>query len=392
MALLVFGSCSSPQPDEMRRGTPALSIKWKKLGQLPGKPAGQNKTARLGLAGPVTGITGDYLIIGGGSNFPQGLPWEGGVKRYYSQLYIYELRKNPDTTTLVSTAVHLPYQIGYPACVSTDKAVLVAGGENSQGPLDKVLRITMDEGNPTPRITELPPLPQPSTAGMAAALGDKLYFAGGNTAAGTSDQFLVLDLRNTDLGWHPLPNLPQSIGFGVMYAYPRTGELFIASGRKRIAGARTPFFSSLFVFNTTKNSWQRKADLPYPVSAATGIRFQDKLFIFGGDPGETFHLTEDLLLKIAGAKDSLQKKALVAQKDNLQMHHPGFTDQILIYDPSTDKWARAGKLSHPAQVTTTAIPWQDGVIIPCGEIRAGVRYPDIIEGTIQVSDNNPISE
>lgn len=381
--MAMAASCSNPQPGTAG-GTP-VSIQWKKLGELPGDLNQDAPKTNPGLAGPVAGITGNYLIVGGGSNFPDGLPWQGGTKTYYAKLYTYRLEQSGplDTAILTNIESQLPYQAGYPACVSTDQGIVVAGGENLQGPLNKVSLISLSAAKDSLLIRPLPDLPEASSGGMIAVLDSKLYFAGGNNASGsTSTAFLSLDLKDTSEGWQPLPDLPQPIGFGVLYAAPDTHTLYLASGRKANPHARTSFFSSLFAFSTQSQSWHKKADLPYSVSAATGVRFQNKLLLFGGDQGETFHKTEDLLIKIADAKDSRQKQELIQQKNNLQQHHPGFTHQVLSYDIDQDRWELAGKLPFASQVTTTAISWGDKVIIPCGEIRAGVRYPDIIEAVL----------
>ena len=385
-------SCNNGNHRPNNGAGPAISIKWKKLGALPGSHLQQTLTAHPGLAGPVTGITGNFLVVGGGSNFPGGLPWQGGTKTYYDTLYVYALHptdhttagKTGDSAVLTDIAAHLPYAAGYPACVSLPEGIVIAGGENKQGPLRNVSLITLSPAKDSITIRALPDLPEASSGAMITAIGTTLYFAGGNTANGkTSSRFLSLDLKDTSGGWQQLPDLPQPTSFGVLYADPDANTLYLAGGRKANPQARTSFFASLFSFSVQTQSWHKKADLPYSVSAATGVRSQNKLLLFGGDQGETFHKTEDLLLKIAAAKDNNEKELFIRQKNKLQQQHPGFTHQILAYDIDRDSWDLAGELPFASQVTTTAISWGNKVIIPCGEIRAGVRYPDIIEAWLK---------
>ena len=54
------------------------SIQWDIAGVLP-----STNGKALGFAGPVVGVSNDVLIVGGGSNFPDSMPWLGGKKRYY---------------------------------------------------------------------------------------------------------------------------------------------------------------------------------------------------------------------------------------------------------------------------------------------------------------------
>ncbi|MBK7637754.1 MAG: hypothetical protein IPJ13_28305 [Saprospiraceae bacterium] len=60
-----------------QKATKIFTLKWDTITALPhdnrGKP-------NIGIAGPVTGIVGDVLIIAGGANFPDNPPWTGGKK------------------------------------------------------------------------------------------------------------------------------------------------------------------------------------------------------------------------------------------------------------------------------------------------------------------------
>src|SRR5690606_33706115 len=44
-----------------------------------------------GLAGVFSGIIEDNLILLGGANFPDKLPWEGGMKKWWTTFYSYNL-------------------------------------------------------------------------------------------------------------------------------------------------------------------------------------------------------------------------------------------------------------------------------------------------------------
>lgn len=49
-------------------------LDWTELPELPELPA------QLGVAGPFAGVSNDALIVAGGTNFPNGAPWDGGGK------------------------------------------------------------------------------------------------------------------------------------------------------------------------------------------------------------------------------------------------------------------------------------------------------------------------
>jgi solute:Na+ symporter, SSS family len=48
---------------------------------LPELPPNSGFNTQPGLAGPYTGMDDGVLIVAGGANFPDKLPWEGGQKR-----------------------------------------------------------------------------------------------------------------------------------------------------------------------------------------------------------------------------------------------------------------------------------------------------------------------
>ena len=63
------------------------------------------------------------------------------------------------------------------------------------------------------------------------------------------------------------------------------------------------------------------------------------------------------------------------------MEHPGFPASILSYNTVTDRWAEAGSLPLDgtfAPVTTPVVFWDGKVILPTGEIKPGVRSPQVL--------------
>src|SRR5690349_12208619 len=75
----------------------AQQIKWKVAATIP-PPPGANQ--QYGLAGTWAGINNDVLLIGGGANFPDGMPWLGGKKKYYSDVYAFRKKKNGSLTAI----------------------------------------------------------------------------------------------------------------------------------------------------------------------------------------------------------------------------------------------------------------------------------------------------
>src|SRR3954449_8125939 len=61
-------------------------IGWTVDAMLP-LPKGDDK--QPGLAGAWAGVNNDALIVAGGANFPDAMPWLGGKKRYQANVYVF---------------------------------------------------------------------------------------------------------------------------------------------------------------------------------------------------------------------------------------------------------------------------------------------------------------
>ena len=68
-----------------------LELQWTVAAELP--VTGNGQTA-LGFAGMVAGVYSNKLIIAGGANFPDAMPWNGGKKKYYDDVYVYVKKGN----------------------------------------------------------------------------------------------------------------------------------------------------------------------------------------------------------------------------------------------------------------------------------------------------------
>ena len=124
--------------------------------------------------------------------------------------------------------------------------------------------------------------------------------------------------------------------------------------------------------------------MPYALSAGTGVWWnKDQIVLLGGDRGIVFNQVEKLLVAIANENDAEKKQILINQKNQIQETHPGFSKEILLYAADTNQWKIVGSLNHEIPVTTTAFIWNSKLFIPSGEIKAGVRSPNILQITIQ---------
>lgn len=356
-------------------------IQWEEAGALPYNADG-NPSA--GLAGPVTGISDNVLLVGGGSNFTGGAPWQGGTKKYYHDISVY--KREDDSLVLFKQNLPLPYNVAYSANCSTSKGVVVAGGENAKGAIANVLLLKWDEVKQNIRIEELPALPQTLSAGAVAADGNKIYFAGGQNMRLVSDQLYMLDLNDRSKGWQVIAKLPKPVAYSVAYVQfnGKGKSIYLVGGRKMNVDSTSDLYKDVYQFDLAAQQWSEKASLPYALSAQTGIALgKNDLLVFSGDKGETFHKTEILLMHIAKEKDPAKKRLLIDEKNKLQENHPGFSHEVLVYNTVKDMWQKTDTIPYVSPVTTTALLWNNDIVIPCGEIKAGVRSAKILLGRLK---------
>ncbi len=360
-----------------------IHINWEVAANLPAY-SGNDKP--LGQAGPLAGVHHKVMIIGGGANFPDKAPWLGGKKRYYRDVFVFE----KDATGAINQqeiSFQLPFNTAYGASCSTPQGIVYAGGENESGISDKVILVQWNKETKSIVIKDLPPLPFPVTNAAAACNGHMVYIAGGETPdGGVSTKFLNLDLNNMAPSWKQLHDLPRPLSHAVM-AVQGDGDscsVYVIGGRKRNANGISDLYNSVYSFDLQKAQWHEKKSLPYSLSAGTGVASGSKsILLFGGDKGETFHEAEILIAAINEEKDAAKREELNQQKIEVQSTHPGFSEEVLMYNTVTDEWSVAGYIPFNVPATTTAFKWGNCVIIPSGEIKAGVRTPQILAGKLE---------
>jgi len=355
---------------------------------LPPLPPAAGASIQPGLAGPVAGAQGKYVLLGGGANFENGLPWKGGTKVYRTDMFLLE-RLPEGEFVWTRPAEKLPFPLAYSACLSLPNGIVSLGGENDRGPVDDAVLFGIENGKI--KRHALPSLPRPVTSAAAASIDAKIYLAGGADAAGETDGFLSLDLDRPEKGWMALAPLPEKGSHGVLVSQSdgRESCLYHFGGRRRTADV-TDFSASVWKFAPSTGTWNREGNIfnegkPTALAAGTGLAAGDRfILLFGGDPGILFNRTERLNQAISAASGAAEKRRLLEEKDRLLSGHPGFSRNILAYDTRTKTWLKTGELPGESAVTTVAFLWNGIGVIPSGEIRPGVRTPAVFAFKVRI--------
>lgn len=363
----------------------SLTLHWQLAGKLPAETVGDARATQehKGVAGAVIGWHNNILMVAGGANFPEALPWEGGKKKYHNQIFLFEKREDE----FVSLATHdkLSIPVAYAANCITKYGIAAVGGENENGLLANAFLFKLATEGKAVLVEKLPSLPVPTTSASAVAIDDFIVVLGGETAKGTTADCWKLDLTHLDAGWkkiQPLPT-PLSFAYAGVYGLENNSTIVVLGGRNKTASGTSTFSKAVFSYHPTLDVWIEKASLPYAMSAGTSVSLADEgILLFGGDRGETFSKVEQLLVDIAKAEGK-EKEALVQQKNQLQINHPGFSQEVLLYNPASEKIKTIGTLPYPTTVTTTAVLLNDYIVLPSGEIRAGVRTPNMLMAAIK---------
>jgi SSS family solute:Na+ symporter len=333
---------------------PAQELRWDELPPLPDT---------IGFGGPFAGVHNDALIVAGGANFPDAPPWDDGQKIWYDDIYVLE-----SGASEWRTGWKLKRPLAYGASVSTDQGLVLIGGSDAERVYADVQLLRWNPDDKTVEQNSLPPLPVPSCYHAAALTDDVIYVVAGRRAAdptALTKAFWALDMSEPPetRAWETLDPWPgeariktvaaaQSGGSDQRYVYLFSGEI---PTRDEDGNVSLRYVTESYRFNPdakpAEPAWERVADVPKPVAAGCAIDMgQSHILVFSGSTGR--HVREP------------------------PEEQPEFPPDVLAYNTITDTWTKAGDIPQSV-VTTNAVRWGDGVVIASGEIRPGVRTPQV---------------
>ena len=319
----------------------AFAGEWKQLPSLPDAE---------GFAGSFAGVSNGALLVAGGTNFPGKKPWEGGTKVWYDTVYVLE-----SPTAKWKVAGKLPRPLGYGVSVTYNNGLICAGGSDRDRHYADVFRLEWSNGKL--KTTPLPSLPAPIANCCGAMVGDVLYVAGGiekPDSKATSNRAWQIDLGAKSPKWTEIKTWPGSrrmlaVAAGFKGAFWLIGGVDLTAGSDGTAQRR--YLTDAYRYDPL-NGWKRIADLPHSVVAAPSPAPFDKkgIYLLGGDDGS----------QVATPPDK----------------HRGFGKTSLRYDVTADKWTEAGTIAAPRATLPSAF-WNNSWVLPGGEVRPGIRSPEV---------------
>lgn len=349
-----------------------LALDWEVASTLPNTSNNEN---HIGVAAPIVGVLDKKLVVAGGANFPNGMPWDGGAKTYQKEVYIYDIDNNG--TIKYAKTLAFGDSLAYASNVSYQNKIYSVGGERNGIATADVFTYYL-EGDQLKRQA-LTRLPIALTNGASTIVDNKLYFVGGENADLVSDRIFVLDLNDLEQGWKDFAVLPKALSHTIV-THDNQESLLIIGGRKRNENAASDIYREVYTLNTLTKELSSLAELPEPLAAGTGAFYKGDLYVFGGDNGSTFNEVERIIAAINLSHDKDQKDELITKKNIIQRSHPGFPKRVWRMNMKENNWQPSSALVGDSPVTTTAVLYGNTVIIPSGEIKAGVRTNQILIG------------
>lgn len=318
-----------------------------------------NGTENIGVGGAFSGFIDNNLVIAGGANFPDGMPWEGGVKQWWRRLYFMDISKKDAQWQVIDNA--LPYPLGYGVSIELPDGLLCIGGNDSATCHREVFLIKIKDGNVSIE-NDWPPLPVPLSNMTGVLSNNKIYLLGGQEVmvnAKATHHFFRLDLDNKMKGWESLPSWPGSPRGYAVSASQNNGFdncIYLFSGRDY--DDSNQYFEILedgLEYNPRLMTW-KKLDGEFPVMAGSAIATgANHILLLGGSSS-----------RLPGGYD-----------------HPGFDNHIRLFHTITGTLVEQGLSPYPIPVTLQAIKKGNRIYLPSGEIKPGIRTPQILRGEIQ---------
>ncbi len=275
-------------------------------------------------------LDGKIYVMGGWNN--EAAP--------FGEVQIYDIAANT-----WSVGAPLPEPIHHQGVVAVGGRIYVVGGFgkrfSERAPLDTVHIFDPKTG----AWTKGAPLPSPRGAGIAAAIGTSIYYAGGERrrAPGSPPPKQgshpvyepVADLAVYDTVkdmWTQLP--PMKVARDHAVGGALNGKLYVIGGRDRPVYDLT----AIEEFDPASGAWRERAPMPNGRSGGAGTAMDGKFFVFGGEGNNA-----------------------VAS---------GIFPQAESFDPATNSWIKYADMPLPRH-SQVAIAAGNRIYIPGGAVKRG---------------------
>ena len=319
-----------------------------------------------GVSAPFAGFIGQWMLVGGGCNFPTIAAADGGKKVYYTDVFACNTESDNLTWDLHSD---FSFPIGYGASVETTEGLICIGGMNETSSLKNVFRIGINQQQQL-TIVSLPSLPESIDNATATCIGNQLYVTGGNQGEGGNSLYtfcLDKDTIWTKLSAYPGPKRIQPV------LLASENALYLFGGFQVDQETKEAVISSNFlVYDAKENTWSAPQSIPSmkdgserALVGCAGTRVGDKLLLAGGVNYEIFKAA----LEGKAPKDYMKRPVEWYQ----------FSKDLLVYDVQTKEWTVVPDVEGFNKAGGSLLYHKGSLFMVCGETKPGIRTSEIVK-------------
>lgn len=363
-------------------------FEWSNLPSLPDLGGEPNP----GVAGPFSGVSNGALILAGGANFPEAPPWRGGSKVWWNSIYVLE--NNGGQYRWADAGEQMSRPAAYGVSITVPQGVLCIGGNNADGVVSDISLLRWDATQKRIELRSLAPLPAGFEVTAGAEISGTLYLTGilndQNHFVATPAARLLASSGTVE--WETLPPCPGPPRRFMAYAAQSNGsatQFYLFGGRSDRKEETSQLLRDGYAFDPLKNRWQAVADIPggserLTLMGAPALPYgATTIFVFGGDTGELFRQRNELEIAARKAASFPEKDSLAKVLERSFKDHPGFDRTIYAFNTITNTFHKVGMLPREPAVTTQAILWDDQIVLTSGEIKPGIRTPELWIGKLR---------
>lgn len=325
------------------------SVSFERVLGFPSSEEGIEK----GVSACFAGSFKDNLLMAGGCNFPDKPAAEGGAKRYYRGIYKAQVTDKPVLDWKLIG--HLPVECAYGVSVQLADGLLCIGGNNAKESFSQVLKIGIDAD--TAKVEALPNLPLPMDNFTGCAIGNQVYVYNG-------EHLFVLDLSRNNPVWKE-KTISQKEKISQPVSASIKGKFYVWGGSTAKTEAQD---ATLRISGTCFD------DVETPVPAPMNMD-NEEIFLGGG---AAISLSEELLLALGGVHKDVFLSAVNHPQPGYMTHEVSwyrFNPFVSVYDGHV--WKVLAKTPITARAGTTLVKFKNDVYIIGGELKPGIRTPDI---------------
>lgn len=330
----------------------AQSIQLSHIERIIGFPSAEPGIEK-GVSACFAGTVGNTLLMAGGCNFPNKPAAEGGEKRFYQGIYAAQITDNNELHW--RCIGQLPAPCAYGVSIPLEKGLLCIGGNNTQESFATAFVITIKEGKAC--VENYPTLPTKMDNFTGAHYGHRVIVSNGL-------QLFELDLEHIELGWHALqPLTTKKLGQPI--------SAFVDGSFCQWGGCTPKTETELTALNIAGQSLTHPLKELLPPKDDAG----EEIYLGGA---AAINLTEDTFVAMGGVNKDTFLEAVNHPQPGY-MTHPvewyRFNPYICAYQKG--EWHIVGKEQIAARAGATLARYKQSVYLIGGELKPGIRTPDI---------------